>query len=439
MINHRIWFLPLILLLGLSLWSITWYPPVGMDDTFVSAAAHNFLQNGRLTQTMLRAVPFFDETDITIGRIHLGGLALMGYVVGPSIISDRLWTLCMGFIALWFLWLLAKSALGKYWGAATVALCMAEPMFFRLSHIPRPEITMAALFLFAIWSSQKAIDSSSPVWFGLTGILAGMAVDVHLPGMILAPALCLALSLSQKRVLSLRKSMACFVAGVIAGLCYYAMVHILPDPSLFFHQMRWLFFVNHVSEGALKNLLSSIISEYVRYKVWFVGDGLHKVRLIEGLLILAGVCVQIRSRNVKDRYLAIVTACLVCVMAAAVSRKAVYYLLPLYPLFVLHTVAALRFSVIFAQAKRLRAAKRPAFQSYRCLGACGVLALLLFYGTQDMLQLHKSRDTHYDRYISEITAVTRGGAVIAGAASLWYGLGQRNRLLSTWAVLWELD
>jgi hypothetical protein len=121
MINRRILFLPLILLLGLSLWSITWYPPVGMDDTFISSPAHNFLQKGRFAHTMIRAVPSFGETELTFGRLHLGGLALMGYFLGPSIISDRLWSWCMSLVALWFLWLLAKSSLGKYWGAATVA------------------------------------------------------------------------------------------------------------------------------------------------------------------------------------------------------------------------------------------------------------------------------------------------------------------------------
>ncbi len=434
---------PSFVLLGtflvLSLLSLERFPPVGMDDTFISAPAHTFLQEGRFAHSMLRAVPVFSGTELTFGRLHLGGLALMGYLLGPSLISDRLWSWCMGLVALWFLWLLAKSSLGKYWGIATVVLCLAEPMFFSWSHIPRPEITMAALFLFAIWSGRRALDNGSPVWLGLAGLFGGMAIDVHLPGMILAPALCLALALSQRPVLRLRKSMVWFVAGVLAGLCYYAAVHIFPDPSLFFHQMRFLFVSNGQGHWTVNSLLSSASWEYVRYSQWFVGDGLHNLRLIEGLLMLGGICIQLRSRNVKNRYLAIVTVCLVCVMAVIVNRKAVYYLLPLYPLFVLHAAAALRFSVLLVRARRSREEKRPGLEWYRHLGAYGLLALLLFYATQDLSKLYKSRDTNYDRYISEITAVAPEGAVVAGASSLWYGLGQRNHLLSNHAVLWALD
>ncbi len=434
---------PSFVLLGtflvLSLLSLERFPPVGMDDTFISAPAHNFFQEGRFAHSMLRAVPVFRGTELTFGRLHLGGLALMGYLLGPSLISDRLWSWCMGLVALWFLWLLAKSSLGKYWGIATVVLCLAEPMFFSWSHIPRPEITMAALFLFAIWSGRKALDTASSMWFGLAGLLGGMALDVHLPGMMLAPALCLALSLSQRPFLRLRKNMVWFVAGVLAGLCYYAAVHIFPDPSLFFHQMRFLFVSNGQGHWTVNSLLSSASREYVRYSQWFVGDGLHNLRLIEGLLMLGGVFVQLRSRNVKSRYLAIVTVCLVCVMAVTVNRKAVYYLLPLYPLFVLHAAAALRFSVILVRARRLREEKRPGLEWYRYVGVCGLLALLFFYATQDLSKLYKSRDTDYARYISEITAVAPEGAVVAGASSLWYGLGRRNHLLSNHAVLWELD
>jgi hypothetical protein len=55
------------------------------------------------------------------------------------------------------------------------------------------------------------------------------------------------------------------------------------------------------------------------------------------------------------------------------------------------------------------------------------------------VKINKYRQTDYERYVSNITAVIPAGAVAAGSPSLWYSLGQRNNLLATVSVLWAID
>jgi hypothetical protein len=55
------------------------------------------------------------------------------------------------------------------------------------------------------------------------------------------------------------------------------------------------------------------------------------------------------------------------------------------------------------------------------------------------VKINKYRQTNYERYISDITAVIPAGPVVAGSPSLWYSLGQRNNLLATVSILWAID
>jgi hypothetical protein len=65
--NIKFWIFPVVIMLALNLWSLKWYPPVGMDDRFVSANAHNFLNKGQFSQPMNRVITVWNESDLWYG------------------------------------------------------------------------------------------------------------------------------------------------------------------------------------------------------------------------------------------------------------------------------------------------------------------------------------------------------------------------------------
>lgn len=424
---------------AVNLWSLKWAPPVGMDDTLFSSIAHSYVQKGQFAWKMVRPIARFDENEVMMGRLYLGGLALMGCLLRPSVTSDRLWSWCMALVSLLVLWQLAKSSMGPSWRVAAVAFCFVEPMFFSLSHIPRPEMMMTAIFLLAIFCGMKALDKMGKMWFFLAALLGTLAIDIHLPGVILAPSIAIALFLCQKKLILFRLNIICFIVGAFIGLSWYLTSHVLLDPQLYSLQWEFHFFINKIIKTSAGSFIAQIPREYLRYYQWFWGTGFQRVRLFEGILILCGIIIQIRSSNVKSRYIGITTLSLIVILGLIVNRKVVYYLLPLYPLFVLHSVAALKSLIEIKGFAYIRERSKIISRGCKGAGTIGLVGLFVFYLSQDLIKVNNFRETDYDRYISEISNVIPAGAVVAGSASLWYGLGDRNNLLAAVSILWALD
>ncbi len=439
MSGTRLWILAILALMGLSLWSIKWLPPVGMDDTLYSSVSHNFVREGRFAWTMVRPIADFHENELITGRLHLFGLAATGFIFDPSILSDRLWPLCMALVSLLIFWQLTKYSLGPPWVAPSLALCMAEPMFFSYSHMPRPEMAMTAIFLFAIFCGMKALDEKGNIWIFLAGLSGTLAIDVHLPGIILAPGIGIALVLSRMKLWSIRRDLLWFMAGALIGLLWYFAWHILSDPQLYLLQWKFHSIVNKIIKSGLGAFIAQIPTEFSRYRQWFWGPGIRWIRIFEAMLILSGIIIQLRSSNIKRRYLSITSLSLMFIMALAVHRKTVYYLLPLYPLFILHELAVFRFILDLRSSPFIK--KTPAIiaKNLRFAAMAGIIALFGFYLIQNLVKIDRFRKSNYDRYVSEITDVIPEGAVVAASPSLWYSLGQRNNLLATPAILWAID
>jgi 4-amino-4-deoxy-L-arabinose transferase-like glycosyltransferase len=435
----KLWILAILVLIALNLWSISWLPPMGMDDTLYSSIAHNYIREGQFKWTMVRPIARFDEKEVITGRLHLLGLTATGFLFGPSILSDRLWPLCMALISLIILWQLSKSLLGPPWVAPALALCLAEPMFFSYSHMPRPEMTMTAVFIFAIFCGMRALDDKGKLWIFLAGLSGTLAIDAHLPGIILAPSIFIALFLLRKKLYSFWPSLVWFVAGSVIGVLWYVVGHILFDPQLYLLQYEFHSIVNKIVKGNFESVIAQIPMEFMRYRQWFWGSGIRGFRIFEAILILGGIIIQIRSSNIKSRYLSLVTLCLIFIMGLAVHRKVVYYLLPLYPLFVLHMLAV--FQSMLEIRRSLFLQKKPVIvsKSLSIVAVAGLLALFTFYVLQDLDKVGDFRQTDYKRYVAEITDIVPEGVVVAGSPSLWYSLGQRNNLLATPAILWAMD
>ena len=434
-----IWLLIILSLLGVNLLSLEWAPPVGIDDTLFSAGAHNFVKKGKLAQTMNRTVVGFGENEMITGRILLAGLTVTGQFWGPSIWADRFWSWCMSVFSLWILWKLSKFSVGNFWGGITVVLCLVEPMFFAWSHIPRPEMTMAAIFLLAIYCAVRAFKERSKSWFFAAGLFGTLAMDVHLPGVILAPSIALVWILRERRRLPIRAYLFWFLMGAVLGLGWLISLHIFVNPKLFF--LQWDFYANfyNIIKKPGGPFLAQFPMEYYRYESWFWGSGFQRLRLLEGALIVFGIFFQLRSKHPCRRNLSLATLMLILTMALMVNRKVVYYLVPLYPLFVLHASAGLRALFIIGRWAGLRKKSHITSKYWKKAGMVGLVLLFVFYTSQDVMKLNKYKNTNYARYLEEIQVVIPAGHVVAGSPSLWYQLGERNNLLSVVALLWAYD
>lgn len=198
------------------------------------------------------------------------------------------WYPAVGMVSLILLWLVARSLFERSWVMASVAVCLAEPMFFGWSHIPRPEMTGAAIFLLAIWCGMKAIQNKSRAGFFLAGICCGLATDVHLTGIILVPSMGISFLILQRRENLSSTHLGWFVGGSMLGWSWFVTIHIIPNPTLFAQQWNLHIFLNGVMSQSLSSFFRQIFNEYLRYDQWFWGQGIHRIRLLEGILIFFG-------------------------------------------------------------------------------------------------------------------------------------------------------
>lgn len=423
-------------LLAMNVWSIRRMLPVGQDDTLFSALAHTFIHTGRFEQPMIRTIPLLGGEERVYGRLFLAGLIATGYLIGPSILSDRIWSFFMMLLALALVGYLARRSIGRYWRLFVVVLCMAEPMFFLFSHTPRPEMTMCVLFLLGTVAGLRALEKDSAAWFFLAGLLGSLAIDVHLNGVILAPSIGLSLIAMKSRTAIQWKRLLWFAAGAAAGVLWYAGWHILPDPRLYFGQLEYYSLKEGFSSHDFHSVLLKTMQEYKRYRIWFWGSGIQRIRLLEAVLIVVGLICSVRSRKLCTRYLGLITICLIVIQTFAVSRKVEYYLMPLYPLFVLHAAVALRAIYVSGRAMLMR--RHPGGAFVRAAALSGLIAFAGFYTLQDVAKIHRFMNGDYERYAAEITSVVPPGIVVAGSPSLWYALGERNDLVAHLSIIWAI-
>lgn len=398
----------ILFVLAFHLEILTHYPTVFIDESWNANAAWNWLQTG-----------------VNFDPIHAGTLDQVGYewlrrsnlgtlpwvfafkVAGLGLFQARLVSYIFGILLLVAVVLVGYKS-HKIATGFLAALFVALSMPFLISaHYARQEIFLIAVIMFLFALSIQAFERNQLWLHFLVGLGLGVATDIHQNAILFFLGFwSLYLSAYKLQVFRRRESWL-WIAGVLVGVLYYLIVHVLPNPSAYF------FYVDIATDHSYT---PPILSMNVWTLFQSVRGELARLRLYENslefaLLAASVVFVALRRQKYDWAYLGFLFSTFVS-FALIQSSKVYFYDILIYP-FYLFLVAELLASLIFdAEAKRLQ----------RVFAACLALAFVV-NGTRHVVRTaNENRNYDYYAITDQIRSVLRPNDRILAVPTWWLGL-----------------
>lgn len=408
----------LVLLIGLTvvlveithLVFLTSYPPLFIDEAWNANAAWNWLQTG-----------------INFDSMHAGTLDQYGYewlrwpVIGnaPWLLSFaslglglfqlRLVSWVFGLFLLLAIVVAGRLSYGMITGALAALLLSLSPPFLQGSHYARWDIMIAVVAMAAYAMALVALEKNKWPAHLLAGLLVGLSLDIHLNGLLFAPALAaLYLAVYQRKVL-LKSGTWLAALGGLLGITYYLAINVLPNPEAYFAQFNFSYAFTHKLPLAGFNpldLLRSARAEIGRYH-FFENN-------LDFALIGASFAYLATRRAKADRLLLIYVGVAFVNFVLFVGNKHDVYAILLYPFFML-MVAETLLSLI---------REGRGFNKQRIFAAT-LLGLLLFNSVVHFTRpIFDSRDYDYAAITDQIKSVIPPEARVMGLPNWWLGLAE---------------
>ena len=229
--------LPLLAVLGLIGWQasrLMLSPPPHVDEAWDANRAWALLQTGRAFGTMdsgvLEHYPGYWTYFPWLGTaIH----ALALWVGGLQLESLRVESLMFGILLLGIMYLLARNWVGSRGGWAAVILLGLSTPFTQASHLGRVDIIVAAMGYGAAWLLLDTRPAHLYLRTFAAGLLATLALDVHLGAAMFLPPLVLSLAVRDGIRLWRNPRAYLLALGMLGGVAWFAAFHLIPYPGTF--------------------------------------------------------------------------------------------------------------------------------------------------------------------------------------------------------------
>jgi 4-amino-4-deoxy-L-arabinose transferase-like glycosyltransferase len=373
--------------------TLTAFPLVWEDEPWYAQSAWAFVDQSAFTLPMFADLAGFDEDNVVYGRTYLGAVAAAFELGGLSPYTARLVSFISGLVAITAVFGIGRELWSDKVGAIAAVFFALTPNFVQQSHDARPEIMLVAAWTAAFYFTISGDQRLSSWRLFLGGLIAALAADVHLNGLIVPVALFVVLLVRRAPP----RSLLVFGGGAAVGALWWLFIHVWPDPSLLREQ------VGAFSVGLPIFDLSTephvvIALEIARYVL--VEPRLSVIIL--ALALVAAVALLLRNRDLALLSLLTFAAAFYAFMTLFSGTKVPFYAVLLLP------VAAL------LVARLVDVSQRPAALA---MSALVVVASLLSVAavTRDLAP------ADYDRYIAGLREHVPAGATVQGEPTIWYG------------------
>jgi hypothetical protein len=278
------------------------------------------------------------EKDTVIhGRIYVALGALAGAVLKPSLKAQRFLSFLSICTTLLFMYLWLNQLYGNRQARAAVVLFTISIPVFIASHMGRPEAVVLAFASAAFYFAYRSFTTGSQICSWASGILIGLGMDVHLGAALLSSVLASWWLMEYKGSLFRKKQFWAWIFGVMAGIFWWFLVHVLVSPELFFRQWSVLAGTELNAAPYAKSLNPLV---WVRDEILAIGRPYIFSRFGLGYVSLATfaacILVGLWRREKHDRQMLLSLFVLFLMQAVFSQNKygwyTVYYLLFLCPL-----------------------------------------------------------------------------------------------------------
>lgn len=327
----------LLLIFAVHSFSLLRLPAPFVDEAWLASRAWGIIQTGRNFGILDSGV--FDRlngywTFFPWISTHLYAL-MLSFAPVPSFFVMRLVSLWFGMILLSAVYVIGKHFTDRWGGLLSVVLVAISPTFFLSAHLARMDIIAATLGFtgIALYCSNRKGHFGRGV---LTGLLVGLAFEVHAHAAIYTPVL-LGLYLWDYRQTLLRQRhwWGMVTGGTIAGL-FYAWAHLLQYPQSFMEFNRLAFFSTHTPPLLTGNI--NIIGQSL-LETLAIAVREHQVALPAVIFFIAEV---FRKRQVSYYRFLWLYLGLMLFSALLVRNKIAYYFILWMPVLEIILALALR-------------------------------------------------------------------------------------------------
>ncbi len=417
-----------VVMMAVHLWSLMRFPLPSEDEAWLGSRAWAFLHTGHPFGPLDAGVfdrfegywIFFPWLPSWLQSLSLHACAV------PALLPLRLLSLGFGLVLLSAIYAIAHRLGGRRLGFLSVLLVSLSPAFLVASHSARLDIMTATLGFLAVALCLNS--QSAPVLLNaLSGLCVGLAFEVHPYGALYGPTVLSLLWMTSHGSCLHRRSVWGFAGGVVIGLIFYAVMHLVRYPHTYFTLARIAFGPTHMPPILHPGLLLKEIRE--------MSDMLINLYGIPILVVLWAVFHLLRSYSRSAKILLTLIGSLIVGFTLLVRNKLLFYTILLSPAIDLIVAAWLVGLVQQYAPSTSQGAKRRAQRIRHNLlrgAVCGGLIVLYLCPLTRPLSawwifaVQEDARVSYQRVQQKLHAVIQPQDSIMASQTFWFGLHEHS-------------
>lgn len=394
--------------LVVSLAFLTRYPFVFIDEPWYADVAWNLARTGVSFDTMHTGA--LDQwPDSWVRWPLVGNLPLAGAftLFGLGLFQARITSWILGVFLVGAVFVLGRRLYDSVAGAlAALYLTLSAP-FLQASHYARPDVFLSLVVISALFFYVAGTETKKRWPFFISGLLLGLALDIHLNALPLGLALGVCHVVGLRRAVFRDRSTWLLISGAATGVIFYLVLHVLPNPETYAILSSMWQGTTHLPPVAsldLMVLVKSLLQEVGRYHFFDYG--------LEFALIGASFLVLLIRRSRADRFLVVYLGAAILLFALMLENKHDIYAILLYPIMMIGVGGA--FAGLLQDTNRSRL-------QFAFLAALLVFSLISI-GVRYLRPMLNNRAYDYYGVTKRIQAVIPSDKRVMGLPHWWLGL-----------------
>jgi len=395
-----------VLYIAWNLFFLDKYPIIDLDDACMAEPAWSFVNTGHFSAPSFEGSYGLEKSDIYHGRLYIASISPFFKLFGVGPFQARIGSFLTGLFVLFLTYLIAKKLFSNSVALKSIILLSISGLFIICAHRARQEMLLVLFILLSFYLFLTSVEKKSILLFFFAGLIAGLSADIHLNGVIV-PIMLFVLFVHEYKLRFIKeKGFWVCMAGVLTGVLWWIITHIMLDINLFNEQWNGFVMKEIGTPGASSgfNLIKLCANELKRYIFWFWSTTAHR-NMVELVLLMIGLGGVAMKRGKNENILIVSILTFVIMFTLIVSQKAPYYIFLFFPFLIILFVKGLEnvklSKYIFA-------------------------AFVLFYITLMFFVSMKYDDVNYSNYGHEVRNYVPPGRSVLADTILWFAFNDQK-------------
>lgn len=390
---------------------------ITIDDAYLCEPAWHFLKTGKFAVPTLKGIHELENYENRYGRIFIFSQLPFLAIFGPKPICVRFPALISGLLLLLMTYIFGNYVYGKKISILGTFLFSISGMFIITTHHGRPDTMFTLFIITALYLYLKAREKKNLSLFFLSGLISTLSLDVHLNGIMIFLTLGFLFLIEDKHKVLSNKHFWFWLSGAFCGCLWWGALHILLNPKLFFEQWKGVVMSSFPAPiFKTLNIFEWLKMELGRYSTWYWKTTAHR-NMLELFIIVLSLIFMFAKKNKSfaEKKIIIFIYCFLLLFALIIPQKTSWYLVYLYPFFML-SIADMSVNLMILK------------NFYRKIL---VVCLILLYSLNILVWTIKYKNADYDSYVKSIKQYIPPNTSVMAGIELWFGFIEYAKYFSS--------